>query len=342
MDNDYIESVWWALRRIWDDGRLYEGHKVVPYCPRCGTALSSHEVAQGYHDVEDPSVYLKLPIGEPTPNDEIPESPLQAGDQLLVWTTTPWTLITNAAVAAGPDIEYVRARHGDEVFVLARERVEAVLGEEAEVLAHFPGEALAGHLATSRPSPTSPTTGPRATRSCSATSSAPTREPAWSTPRSPSARTTSGWASSTGSRCRTRSSSTAPSTSASPTSPAAPSRRPTPTSSRPWRRRASCCAPRPTCTAIRTAGAATRRSSTTRSRAGTSRRARSRTGCSPRTRRSAGTPITSSTAASGSGWRTTSTGRSAATATGEPRCRSGSASQPDCERAASAPARSRT
>ena len=57
MDNDYIESVWWALRRIWDDGRLYEGHKVVPYCPRCGTALSSHEVAQGYHDVEDPSVY---------------------------------------------------------------------------------------------------------------------------------------------------------------------------------------------------------------------------------------------------------------------------------------------
>ncbi len=61
MENDYIESVWWALRRMWDDGRLYEGHKVVPYCPRCGTALSSHEVAQGYHDVEDPSVFVKLP-----------------------------------------------------------------------------------------------------------------------------------------------------------------------------------------------------------------------------------------------------------------------------------------
>ena len=72
MDNDYIESVWWALRRIWDDGRLYEGHKVVPYCPRCGTALSSHEVALGYHDVEDPSVYLKLPIREPAPATRSP------------------------------------------------------------------------------------------------------------------------------------------------------------------------------------------------------------------------------------------------------------------------------
>ncbi len=195
--------------------------------------------------------------------------------------------------------------------------------------------------ATSPPSPTSPTTGPGATRSCSAISSARTREPAWSTPRSPSARTTSGWASSTGSRCRTRSSWTAPSTSASPTSPAAPSRRPTPTSSRRWRRRGSCCAPRPTCTAIRTAGAATRRSSTTRSRAGTWRRARSRTGCWPPTRRSAGTPSTSSTAASASGWRTTSTGRSAATATGGPRCRSGSARAPTAT-GASAPGRSRT
>ena len=144
MENDYIESVWWALRRMWDDGRLYEGHKVVPYCPRCGTALSSHEVAQGYHDVEDPSVYVKLPVRELSPSDEIPESPLEPGDQLLVWTTTPWTLITNAAVAAGPEIEYVRVRSDGQVFVLARDRVEAVLGEGAEELAHFPGEALAG------------------------------------------------------------------------------------------------------------------------------------------------------------------------------------------------------
>ena len=137
MTNSYIESVWWALRRMWDDGRLYEDYKVVPYCPRDGTALSSHEVALGYHDVEDPAVYVKLPV-------QAPESPLEPGDQLLVWTTTPWTLITNAAVAAGAEIEYVRARVGDEVFVLARDRLEHVLGEEVEVLSNFPGEALAG------------------------------------------------------------------------------------------------------------------------------------------------------------------------------------------------------
>ena len=68
LDDDYIESVWWSLRRLWDDDRLYEGHKVVPYCPRCGTALSSHEVALGYKDVEDPSVYVRLPVTEAAPS----------------------------------------------------------------------------------------------------------------------------------------------------------------------------------------------------------------------------------------------------------------------------------
>ena len=136
LDNDYIESVWWALRRIWDDDRLYEGHKVVPYCPRCGTALSSHEVAQGYHDVEDPSVYVKLPV-------RAPSEPLQVGDQLLVWTTTPWTLISNAAVAAGAEIEYARVKMGGETFVIAAALAEKVLGEGAELLNHFKGEALA-------------------------------------------------------------------------------------------------------------------------------------------------------------------------------------------------------
>ena len=158
LDNTYIESVWWSLRRIWNEGRLYERNKVVPYCPRCGTALSSHEVALGYKDVEDPSVYVKLPIREVPPADQIPESALREGDQLLVWTTTPWTLITNAAVAVGPEIEYVRARPARDpaapgreaedaaapVYVLAADLVERVLGEGAEVLAHFPGAALAG------------------------------------------------------------------------------------------------------------------------------------------------------------------------------------------------------
>jgi isoleucyl-tRNA synthetase len=158
LTNDYIESVWWSLRKIWDDGRLYQGHKVVPYCPRCGTALSSHEVALGYRQVDDPSVYVRLAITE-APTGRTPEgavdpkaqsrrsrAPVEIGDALLVWTTTPWTLISNAAVAAGAEIEYVRARPpgADEVVVLAAELVERVLGEGAEVLARFPGSALAG------------------------------------------------------------------------------------------------------------------------------------------------------------------------------------------------------
>jgi isoleucyl-tRNA synthetase len=140
LTNGYIDSVWWALRQIWDSGRLYQGHKVVPYCPRCGTALSSHEVAQGYEDVEDPSVYVTLPVVEGAVD------PVRPGDRLVVWTTTPWTLISNAAVAAGPEIEYVRARPAgsDDVLIVARALVERVLGDGAQVLDRFPGSALAG------------------------------------------------------------------------------------------------------------------------------------------------------------------------------------------------------
>ena len=146
LDNDYIESVWWALRRIWDDGRLYESDKVVPYCPRDGTALSSHEVALGYHDVEDPSVYVRMPVEQRATSNEQrgPSAPLREGDSLLIWTTTPWTLITNAAIAAGEEITYARVRHEGEVLVLAEGLVEKVLGEDAEVLDRFPGSELAG------------------------------------------------------------------------------------------------------------------------------------------------------------------------------------------------------
>src|SRR5918994_3442937 len=144
LTNDYIESVWWSLRRIWESGRLYKAHKVVPYCPRDGTALSSHEVAQGYQDVVDPSVYVRLPVTNVPPADEIPENSIEAGDNLLVWTTTPWTLISHAAVAAGPKIEYVRARLGEEAVIVARPLVERGLGEDAGGLAHFPGGALEG------------------------------------------------------------------------------------------------------------------------------------------------------------------------------------------------------
>jgi isoleucyl-tRNA synthetase len=141
MTNEYIESVWWVLRKIWDDGRLYRSHKVVPYCPRDGTALSSHEVTYegSYKDVEDPSIYVRLPAREPPA-----AGPVEPGDNLLVWTTTPWTLISNAAVAVGGEIEYVRAHTGGETYVVARAAVERVLGEDVEVLAHFPGAEVAG------------------------------------------------------------------------------------------------------------------------------------------------------------------------------------------------------
>ena len=131
LENDYIESVWWSLKTLWDKGRLYEGHKVVPYCPRCGTALSSHEVAQGYKDVEDPSIYVRFPL-------------LDEDSSLLVWTTTPWTLPGNQAVAVAPEVTYVRARLDGETVILAEPLVERVLGEEAEILDRFPGTDLIG------------------------------------------------------------------------------------------------------------------------------------------------------------------------------------------------------
>src|ERR1044072_7228628 len=120
LENEYIESVWWSLRKLWDDERLYEGHKVVPYCPRCGTALSSHEVAQGYKDVEDPSIYVRLPL--------LAEDGGEVGESLLVWTTTPWTLPGNVAVAAAPGVTYVKARVEGETLILAQPPVERVLG----------------------------------------------------------------------------------------------------------------------------------------------------------------------------------------------------------------------
>jgi len=136
LDDDYIESVWWSLKKLWDEDRLYEGHKVVPYCPRCGTALSSHEVAQGYEDVKDPSIYVRFPL--------LGGDGSEAGESLLVWTTTPWTLPGNVAVAVAPDVTYVRARVGGETVILAEPLVEKVLGEEAEALDRFPGTDLVG------------------------------------------------------------------------------------------------------------------------------------------------------------------------------------------------------
>jgi isoleucyl-tRNA synthetase len=132
LDETYIESVWWALSQIDARGLLYEGRKVVPYCPRCETTLSSHEVALGYRDVTDASVFLKLGIAGANPPEE----------RLLVWTTTPWTLPGNVAVAVSPTATYARVRVDDDYFVLAEDRVSTVLGEASEIVERFSGEEL--------------------------------------------------------------------------------------------------------------------------------------------------------------------------------------------------------
>ncbi len=140
LDAEYIESVWWALKTIHERGLLYEKLKVVPYCTRDEVTLSSHELGQPdvYRTVQDPSVYVRLPVIED-------HGAARRGDELLVWTTTPWTLVSNAAVAVDPDLAYVRARTPDgRVQIVAEALLERVLGDEAEVLDRFPGKALDG------------------------------------------------------------------------------------------------------------------------------------------------------------------------------------------------------
>jgi isoleucyl-tRNA synthetase len=136
LDETYIESVWWALAQIDARGLLYEGRKVVPYCPRCETTLSSHEVALGYRDVVDPSVFLKLPVVD------TPSGARGGEERLLVWTTTPWTLPGNVAVAVSPTATYVKARVDGDSFVLAEARVGPVLGDAAEIVERFSGTEL--------------------------------------------------------------------------------------------------------------------------------------------------------------------------------------------------------
>jgi isoleucyl-tRNA synthetase len=138
--NEYVESVWWALATLHGKGLLYRGHKILPYCPRCGTALSSHEVALGYQDVKDPSVYVTMTLEG------------DGGDRrILVWTTTPWTLISNVALAVNPELQYVELARRDReepTLILAEDRAPAVLGEDFtdrwRVVQRMPGSALAG------------------------------------------------------------------------------------------------------------------------------------------------------------------------------------------------------
>ena len=136
MTPEYIQSLWWALKQIFDKGLLEEDYRVAPYCPRCGTTLSDHELAQGYEDVTDPSVYVRFPLID---------GPLAGEADLLVWTTTPWTLVSNTAVAAKADVTYVVAsKEGEKSLVLAEPLFDAVLGEEWTRGATFLGTDLAG------------------------------------------------------------------------------------------------------------------------------------------------------------------------------------------------------
>ncbi len=136
LDNSYIESVWWSLDQAWKKGLLYKGHRVTPHCPRCDTALSSHEVNLGYKEVEEPSIFVKFRLKD------------RPKEFLLAWTTTPWTLPGNVALAVGPDIEYVRVRPKgpdapQEIYVLARSCLGVLRGEH-DVLETLPGSKLVG------------------------------------------------------------------------------------------------------------------------------------------------------------------------------------------------------
>ena len=130
--NPYIESVWWALKQMWDKGLLYEGHKVMPYCPRCGTALSSHEVAQGYKDVKDLTAVAKFKVAD------------EDNKYILAWTTTPWTLPSNLALCINKAYTYIEAKVNDEILILAKDLAPKVLGEDFELVREFTGTELLG------------------------------------------------------------------------------------------------------------------------------------------------------------------------------------------------------
>ncbi len=133
MDTDYMESIWWVFKQLWEKNLVYEGHKILPYCPRCATPLSNFEANQGYEEVQDPSVTVRFRSLE-DPNL-----------YFLAWTTTPWTLPSNTGLAVNPDIEYVIVQDGNEQYVLAAARVPLYFKDEApNIVRHLPGKELVG------------------------------------------------------------------------------------------------------------------------------------------------------------------------------------------------------
>ncbi|MBO7152808.1 MAG: isoleucine--tRNA ligase [Lentisphaeria bacterium] len=132
MDRDYMESIWWVFRQLWDKDLIYEGYKILPYCPRCATPLSNFEANQGYKDVTDPAVTIRFALKD------------EANTYILAWTTTPWTLPSNLALAAGPDIDYVKVKDGDDFYYIAKERLASYYKETPEIVWNGKGKDLEG------------------------------------------------------------------------------------------------------------------------------------------------------------------------------------------------------
>jgi len=134
--NEYIETLWWVLKELWENELLYKGYRVLPYCARCGTSLSSHEVALGYRETEDPSIYVKFAIRD------------REKTYFLVWTTTPWTLAANVALAGGEDINYLEVinEENDEHYILSEDSFYRLLGEGTnyKIVRKYRGAELVG------------------------------------------------------------------------------------------------------------------------------------------------------------------------------------------------------
>ncbi len=130
LENDYIESVWWILDKFFKEGYVYEGHKILPYCPRCGTGLASHEVAQGYEEIKSDTVIVKFKLKD------------KENEYFLAWTTTPWTLPSNVCVTVNPKEIYLKVRQNDEIYYVGKVLANKVLGDDFEVLEEFTGKEL--------------------------------------------------------------------------------------------------------------------------------------------------------------------------------------------------------
>ncbi len=130
LENDYIETVWWILDKFNKEGYIYEGHKILPYCPRCGTGLASHEVAQGYKEIKNNTLVAKFKRKD------------AENEYFLAWTTTPWTLPSNVALTVNPDVDYIKAKKNEEIYYVAKALADKVLGEDYEVLETMKGKYL--------------------------------------------------------------------------------------------------------------------------------------------------------------------------------------------------------